>query len=356
MSDKEMSFEETSPILNSNNKGKGKEITDRSTRHNKEHLPWVEKYRPYTLSDLISLDYITLTLDKFISDRQFPHLLFYGPPGTGKTSTILACARKLFGKDWDASVMELNASDERGIDMVREDIKGFASTRKLFSAGNEFKLVILDEADGLTNIAQNALRRIVEDYAKNVRFCFICNNVQRLNPALQSRCTRFRFRPLNPDQIKSRIEEIVKVENVNISQDGIQALLKLCGGDMRRALNVLQSCSSRDVIDETVIYNCTGYPHPKDIEIIMNSLSNDDFSTSYSKVKRMMEVLSMSLNDIITEVVNYFKMHDFPFNNEVLAYFFKKHNLNGGGNDMIQLAALIGAYKNALEKAAELIV
>ncbi|RIA84540.1 putative RFC3-DNA replication factor C, 40 kDa subunit [Glomus cerebriforme] len=351
MSDKEVDIEG----MPSKNKGKGKAIVDRPTKH-KEHLPWVEKYRPHTLSDLISLEYITSTLNKFINEGQFPHLLFYGPPGTGKTSTILACAKKLFGKDWNASVMELNASDERGIDMVREDIKGFASTRKLFSTGNEFKLVILDEADGLTNVAQNALRRIVEDYAKNVRFCFICNNVQRLNPALQSRCTRFRFRPLKQDKIRSRIEEIAMAENVNITEDGIQALLKLCAGDMRRVLNILQSCSSRDVIDETVIYNCTGYPHPKDIESIMNSLANDEFSTSYSKIKIFMENLSISLNDIITEVVNYFKIYDYPLSNETMAYFFKKlrsieHNLNTGGNDTIQLAALIGAYKNALKKS-----
>ncbi|PKK80022.1 putative RFC3-DNA replication factor C, 40 kDa subunit [Rhizophagus irregularis] len=353
MSDNEIDTEETLPVLPSKNKGKGKAFP---TKHDKEHLPWVEKYRPHTLSDLISLEYITSTLDKFIKERQFPHLLFYGPPGTGKTSTILACAKKLFGKDWNASVMELNASDERGIDMVREDIKGFASTRKLFSTGSEFKLVILDEADGLTNIAQNALRRIVEDYAKNVRFCFICNNVQRLNPALQSRCTRFRFRPLKQDQIRSRIEEIAMAENVNITENGIQALLKLCGGDMRRVLNILQSCSSRDVIDETVIYNCTGYPHPNDMESIMNSLTNDEFSTAYSKIKIFMENLSMSLNDIITEVVNYFKIYEFPLSGEALAYFFKnlrsiEHNLNTGGNSTIQLAALIGAYKNALKKA-----
>ncbi len=145
-----------------------------------------------------------------MDEDRLPHLLFYGPPGTGKTSTILACARKLYGKNLSSMVLELNASDDRGINVVRDEIKTFCSTKQLFSSG--FKLVILDEADAMTNVAQNALRRVIEQYTRNVRFCIICNYVGKIIPAIQSRCTRFRFAPLQEAHIQSRLQFILDQE------------------------------------------------------------------------------------------------------------------------------------------------
>lgn len=140
-----------------------------------------------------------------------PHLLFYGPPGTGKTSTILACAKQLYTPvQFKSMVLELNASDDRGIGIVRGQILNFASTRTIFSG--TFKLIILDEADAMTNDAQNALRRIIEKYTENVRFCVICNYLSKIIPAVQSRCTRFRFAPLTPEQILPRLDKIVELE------------------------------------------------------------------------------------------------------------------------------------------------
>jgi len=202
---------------------------------------------------------------------------------------------------WLLPCAQLNASDERGIDVVREQVKQFAETRTLFSKG--FKLIILDEADMMTQQAQAALRRIVEQYTKNVRFCIICNYVNKIIPAIQSRCTRFRFSPLPIAQVEKRLVTVVEAEkwdssvfgcllylnallnSVNLTADGKKALLKLSKGDMRRALNVLQAChAAYDIVGETEIYNCTGNPHPSDIETIVNSMLADEFTTSYQSM------------------------------------------------------------------------
>merc|ERR1712106_421120 len=177
------------------------------------NLPWVEKYRPNALDDLISHEDIISTIRTFISQDKLPHLLFYGPPGTGKTSTILACAKEIYPpKLFNSMVLELNASDDRGIGIVRGQVLNFASTRTIFNKG--YKLIILDEADAMTNDAQNALRRIIEKYTENTRFCIICNYLSKIIPALQSRCTRFRFGPLKQDQMVSRLEYVIAQESV----------------------------------------------------------------------------------------------------------------------------------------------
>lgn len=203
-----------------------------------DSLPWVEKYRPNALEDLVSHTEIVRTLSKLMDAGNLPNLLFYGPPGTGKTSTMLACARQLYGKSISSMVLELNASDARGIDVVRNEIQNFASTRLMFNNGT--KLVILDECDAMTNDAQFALRRVIEKYVKNVRFCMICNYVGKIISALQSRCTKFRFGPLSEEQMLGRLEEVIEAEKVQATPDGVQALLTCAQGDMRKTLNVLQ--------------------------------------------------------------------------------------------------------------------
>jgi replication factor C subunit 3/5 len=178
-------------------------------------------------------------------------LLLYGPPGTGKTSTILALARRIYGSNnVRQMVLELNASDDRGIDVVREQIKTFASTKQIFSLGANtggngiaaYKLIILDEADAMTNTAQMALRRIMEKYTANTRFCIIANYSHKLSPALLSRCTRFRFSPLKEPDIRFLVDKVIEEENVKIRPEATEALVRLSKGDMRRALNVLQAC------------------------------------------------------------------------------------------------------------------
>ena len=220
----------------------------------------VEKYRPTTLEEVSGHQDIIATINKFVDSNRLPHLLLYGPPGTGKTSTILALARRIYGAaNMRQMVLELNASDDRGIDVVREQIKTFASTKQIFSLAGSggggasakaggggsiagFKLIILDEADAMTNTAQMALRRIMEKYTANTRFCIIANYSHKLSPALLSRCTRFRFSPLKEDNIRWLVEKVVEEESVRIGGEAVDALVKLSKGDMRRALNVLQAC------------------------------------------------------------------------------------------------------------------
>ncbi|KAF9289862.1 hypothetical protein BGZ68_008461 [Mortierella alpina] len=333
----------------SNSKSKGKFVESNTATD--DTLPWVEKYRPVTLDDLVSHKDITSTIERFIDENRLPHMLLYGPPGTGKTSTILACARKLYGPMWKSMTMELNASDDRGIDVVREQIKNFASTKKIFSSG--FKLIILDEADMMTQAAQNALRRVVEKYTRNVRFCIICNYVSKIIPALQSRCTRFRFGPLELSQVDSRLDLIVQNEGVKITDEGRKALLQLSKGDMRRALNILQAChAGYDTVDEDAVYNCTGNPHPADIETIVNSMLTEDFTTAYSNISYLKTIKGMALQDILTEVYNYLELIDMPGNSRV--YLLDKmadveYKLSTGANEKLQLSSLIGSFRIGAE-------
>lgn len=317
------------------------------------NLPWVEKYRPSTLQDLISHEDIIRTITKFIDENQLPHLLFYGPPGTGKTSAILACARKLYQPgQFRSMVLELNASDDRGIGIVRGPILNFASTRTIFKSG--FKLIILDEADAMTNDAQNALRRIIEKFTDNVRFCLICNYLSKIIPALQSRCTRFRFGPLSPEQILPRLNHVIDQEKVEVTEDGKQALIDLSQGDMRKVLNILQSSSTAfSTINEDAVYTCVGHPLKADITNILKWLLNDDFVSTYNRIQNLKVEKGLALQDILTEVHTF--LHRIELPSETLMELLIKlsdieYRLSGGTNEKFQLSSLIGAFHIARNK------
>ncbi|KAJ1538553.1 hypothetical protein HK405_013723, partial [Cladochytrium tenue] len=276
-------------------------------------LPWVEKYRPSELDELISHKDIISTITRFIDENKLPHLLFYGPPGTGKTSTILACARRLYGPRFKSMILELNASDDRGIDVVREQIKNFASTKKIFSSG--FKLIILDEADAMTQVAQNALRRVVEKYTRNVRFCIICNYVSKIIPALQSRCTRFRFAPLQDDQVRARLDHVAASEGAALDEGGRRALLRVARGDMRRMLNVLQAVhAAYDLADENSVYACVGAPLPADVARVAEWLFNEDFEVAHSRIVALKKEKGLALSDLVTELHGVLGAMELPQN------------------------------------------
>ncbi|EJT48309.1 DNA replication factor (activator 1 subunit) [Trichosporon asahii var. asahii CBS 2479] len=214
--------------------------------------PWVEKYRPKTIDDVSSQDNTVAVLRKALMSTNLPHMLFYGPPGTGKTSTILALARQLFGPDlFKSRVLELNASDERGISVVREKIKTFARETPrhnpgVASDGKEYpcppyKLIILDEADSMTQDAQSALRRIMETYSRITRFCLVCNYVTRIIEPVASRCSKFRFRPLEQSSSQARMEMIAENEGVQADPGVLELILQLAGGDLRKAITYLQT-------------------------------------------------------------------------------------------------------------------
>ncbi|KAI7864488.1 P-loop containing nucleoside triphosphate hydrolase protein [Spinellus fusiger] len=315
-----------------------------------DNLPWVEKYRPEQLDDIMSHEDVTCTIKQFIKAQQLPHLLFYGPPGTGKTSTVLAYARNLYGSCDKSMVLELNASDERGIDVVREQIKSFASTRNMYSSG--FKLIILDEADAMTQQAQAALRRVIEKYTKNVRFCIVCNHVSKISPAIQSRCTRFRFAPIPPSVIEKRITDIADAERVNLSEDGKEALMRLSKGDMRRALNILQAChAAYDTVDKDAIYNCTGHPHPEDIASMIEALLLDDYTTAHKRISTLKRDKGLALHDILLEIYSNLNSVELPPLTrmsllESLAEI--EYRLGEGASEAVQLVALLGAFKLAV--------
>ncbi|KAJ1968979.1 Subunit of heteropentameric Replication factor C (RF-C) [Dispira parvispora] len=334
------------------NKGKAPAGTSKA---NHENLPWVEKYRPETLQDLVCQDQITSTINKFIDENRLPHVLFYGPPGTGKTSTILACAKKLYGKHYKTMTLELNASDDRGIGVVREQIVNFASTREIFNLG--FKLVILDEADAMTQAAQAALRRVIEKYTKNVRFCIICNYASKIIPAIQSRCTRFRFAPLADEHVRKRLQYVADMEHVQLTPAGADAILHLSKGDMRRVLNILQACHSAfPTVDDAAVYICTGSPYPEDIRNIFESMLSDEFTTTYTLLTQLKLEKGLALHDVISELYTCVDEYNFPA--PVGIYLLDKmaqveYNLNTGATEKLQVSALIGHFKYAMELAAQ---
>ncbi|KAL3936360.1 MAG: hypothetical protein SGBAC_008306 [Bacillariaceae sp.] len=309
-------------------------------------LPWVEKYRPQRLEDLVAHEEIINIITNLIDSDNLPHLLLYGPPGTGKTSTIVAAAKRMYGNAYSGMTLELNASDARGIDVVRNEIKEFAGTKQLFNNG--VKLIILDEADAMTNDAQFALRRVIEKYTKNARFCLICNYVSKIIPALQSRCTRFRFAPLSQNQIQSRLEEVAKAENVALSEGGMKAVLQLSGGDMRRVLNLLQSTAmSHEEVDENNVYSTSGAPLPRDIDEILNCLLNETMQNAFASITNMCSGKGYSLSDILHELAT--RLIDMKLDSAPLAMLLNgmsqvEHRLASGTDERIQAASLVGVF------------
>ncbi|PFH60503.1 hypothetical protein XA68_10852 [Ophiocordyceps unilateralis] len=214
--------------------------------------PWVEKYRPKTLDDVTAQDHTVTVLQRTLQASNLPHMLFYGPPGTGKTSTVLALAKELYGPEMvKARVLELNASDERGISIVREKVKNFARMQLINPPPSynkkypcpPFKIIILDEADSMTQDAQSALRRTMETYSKITRFCLICNYVTRIIDPLASRCSKFRFKSLDQSNARKRLEDIAQAEGLSLQDGAVDALVRCSEGDLRKAITFMQSAA-----------------------------------------------------------------------------------------------------------------
>ena len=319
-----------------------------------DNLPWIVKYRPTKLDDVLSQENIVNVLKVFIENDNFPHLLFYGPSGTGKTSVINACVKELYGDNSMIAVMELNASNERGIEIVRNRINPFVSS---YTHEVKFKMIILDEADAMTLDAQSVLRNMMEKYAGTAKFCFICNYIEKISPAIQSRCSSFRFVPLSSQQMKLKIKEISKKENFIITDSGIDTTIRRSGGDMRKVLNTLQSISSiYKTIDSDIIDNTSGYPTKDVFDSILTSLIKDDFKTSLEKIKSIKYSEGLSVVDITKEIYSYLietyiKTHKFyHYTNEQICSIFinlKKleNNTHTISSDDIQLTAFIGIFK-----------
>ena len=248
---------------------------------------WIEKYRPTDFSNIIGQDKNINILSNMIAKGSLPHLLFYGKSGVGKTSTIMSIANKLYGKNKTFMVMKLDASDDRGINTVRDEIKGFADKMTPFNMG--VKLIILDEADSMTPDAQFALRRIIEKYSDNTRFCLICNYENKIIPAIKARCVNIRFYPIEKNIIINRLIDISIKESIKYDNECIEVIASLASGDLRKAINILQSISMiNDKMTINLCYDMTGIPKPDLINDIFEKLINTsyNFETTYNYLKK----------------------------------------------------------------------
>ncbi len=274
---------------------------------------WTEKYRPKDLDDLVGQDEVKKRLKGYLDKGTLPHLLFVGPPGTGKTTSALALTKDMHGDNWEANYKEFNASRARGINMIRDELKEFARTANLDV--DWFKIVYIDEADALTSQAQSALRRTMEKFSGNCRFILSCNVASKIIDPIRSRCADFRYRRHDSQRVKDWIREIAEEEDLEITDDGLQTLVRASEGDLRKATNLLQMAAIKsEDIDEKVAKECIQETYPVDIkELIMTAVKND-FLDAREKLDTLLIEHNLSGEDILKEI--HRKMYDIPMDEE----------------------------------------
>lgn len=262
---------------------------------------WTEKYRPKDFSEIRGQADIVSKVSAFVQQQNMPHLMFVGPAGTGKTSLSLVIARKLFGDRWHENFLELNASDERGIDVVRSKVKDFARTKSMGDV--PFKVIYLDECDALTRDAQQALRRTMENYAQTTRFILSCNYSSKIIDPIQSRCAVFRFQPLPKEEMLAIIDNIAENENVSVDSESKEALYEVSGGDCRRLENIFQSCAAvaDGKIGKETIYSMASVAQPKEVKEILILALGNKFIDARAKLLETMLKYGLSGLDIIKQ-------------------------------------------------------
>lgn len=310
---------------------------------------WTEKYRPKTLSQLIGQEEIRKRLEAFVKEGSIPHMLFAGPAGVGKTTAAICVAKDLFGEEWKANFMETNASDERGIDVVRNKIKDFARTKPL---GADFKIIFLDECDALTRDAQQALRRTMESYASTCRFVLSANYSSKIIDPIQSRCAVFRFGKLKKQDVVEYIDRLAGGEGLTVEETAKDALVELSRGDLRKVTNLLQTSAALGKVTEDSVYSAASMARPDEVKAILELAIAGKFMDSRAKLFDLMVSGGLSGEDIIKELHSVLLRLEIPEKRKAMLvdrigeYEFR---IVEGANEHIQLSALLAqlAYGQA---------
>jgi replication factor C small subunit len=307
-----------------------------------EATMWVEKYRPEKLSSIVNQKEVIGSLKSLLKNTsEMPHLMFSGSAGVGKTTAAICLAREILGEHWKDHTLELNASDERGINMVRDRVKKFARFSGL-DTKIPFKIIILDEADEMTSDAQTALRRIIEDTARYCRFILIANNISKIIEPLQSRCAVFKFTRISEDEITSYLEEICKREKIKFEQKGLKTIYSYSEGDMRHAINILQATASLGVVNESNVKTSSGLSKISDVGEILKLAIAGKLSEARNKMIEIIKVYGMSESDFL----KYLNEESYKIKttklDEILESIAKyDYRLIVGANPEIQLSALL---------------
>lgn len=307
---------------------------------------WTEKYRPSKFSELVGQDNITKRIEPMVGSLNIPHLLFAGPAGTGKSTLALIVVKTLFGQNWKENYLELNASDERGINVVREKVKNFARTKSLGEV--PFKVIFLDEADALTPEAQQALRRTMENYSNTCRFVLSCNYSSKIIDPIQSRCAIFRFKLLEKKDIEKVIVKISENEKLNIAPEAFEIIYEGSEGDCRKCINILQSTASiSPSISTDLVSTIISSAKPKDIKIVLDYALSGDFQKSREKLLDVMLKESISGQDVIKAIQK--EIWNLPVEPEIKVKLTEKtgeieFRIVEGSDPFIQLESLLASF------------